>query len=374
MLKKILVLVLSLSIALVASVSVASATVVDDAQDSMDRSKVSVDAVHTFVIDMSSAVDFAAGDTMIFTYKDLPSAGTWTMPTFVAGDYDFNDGTARTENVGSCPAGANNVQVALAAKAVTVTACSGYTASSAGAAVTFVVGSTNKVTNPGTAGQYEVWITGTYGDAQAEVEVPIMADDQVSVSASVDTYISFDVSTSLGSNNSINLGELRFSSVTSSNDSRGTYDGQTDLAADNISLTLNTNAYYGTVIQVMSANAGLKSTVAGNYTLTSASETLAANANTVSGLAGYGLQAQSYSPTQGTLTPQSPFNGATTAVGLVTTSFATVYQTANLTGSTSNPIVANGAASVYVLAVPAKDTPAADDYSDTLTFRATSTF
>ncbi len=75
--------------------------------------------------------------------------------------------------------------------------------------------------------------------------------------------------------------------------------------------------------------------------------------------------------TQGTLTKQTPYNGDGNAVGILDTTFRTIYATP--TNSTSAPIV-GGTAAVYIMAVPAQDTPAADDYTDTLTFRATSTY
>mgnify|MGYP001559463901 CR=1 FL=1 len=388
MLKKILVLVLSLAFVFSSAVSLVGASYVAGVSDTMSRQKLSVVSTHSIAVDMSTSVAVDAGDTFIYTFTDNPGDGTWTFPadgTWASTDFTFNDGTARTVlgtlGVGgtppTCTPGVNNVSVTVnqSAKAITVTACSTYTASAASAIATLTIGTaTGGITNPGgTAGSYEIWVTGSFGDSQSEAEVPTLTDDQVSVNASVDTYISFNATTSSGTAGTLSLGELSFAAVTSSNDAARTDAAGSTLAADNISLTLNTNAYYGTVVQVSSANGGLKSTAAGNYTLTSATETLAVNQNTVSDTAGYGLQAQDSAPTVGTLTKQSPYSSTGNAVGLVSSTFATLYQTANLTGSTSNPIV-GGSMVVYVLAVPAKNTPAADDYTDTLTFRATSTF
>ena len=105
--------------------------------------------------------------------------------------------------------------------------------------------------------------------------------------------------------------------------------------------------------------------------MSSATETLAINQNTKSDTAGYGLQAQAPSVTTGTLSAQTPYNGDGNAVGLIDATYRTIYATP--TNSTNAPVV-GGTASVRILAVPARNTPAADDYTDTLTFRATSTF
>ena len=71
---------------------------------------------------------------MILTFKNLPGTGTWTFPVdqdWVGGDFSFNDGTARTINVGSCPSGANNVRVtpSQGGQSMTITACTSYTTS-----------------------------------------------------------------------------------------------------------------------------------------------------------------------------------------------------------------------------------------------------
>lgn len=367
----------------------ANATIVVATSDIMTRHKLSTISSHTLSVDMSAAQTLVAGETIIFQFKDLPSAGTWTFPlntAWTTSDFTFNDGTARTVvTVGeapTCTEGVNNVSVTadVTNKKLTVTACPTYTPSGAGAISTLTIGvaagGTDRITNPGTAGRYEIWVTGTFGDSQSEAEVPILADDQVSVTATVDTYISFNVTTSNGSDNAINMGELDFAGnpvgdVTSSNDATRLDQAGSTLPADNISMTLDTNAYGGTIIQVKSLNGGLKSTANG-YTLTSATETLAINQDTVGDTAGFGLQAQTAGTTQGTLTKQSPYDGATTAVGLVDSTFRSIYATPTNDNATS-PII-GGTAVVYVQAVPAKNTPAGDDYADTLTFRATSTF
>ena len=316
---KILILSLVLEgIALIGNPRTVNATIVQASSDTMTRHKLSTLSSHTLAVTLSASETLATGETMIFTYKDLPSAGTWTFPldsAWAVGDFSLNDGSARGNpdevgNSASCTghSGTNDYIITndQANKKFTLTTCGSWSASGSGATVTLqvgtVAGGTDRITNPGTAGRYEIWITGTFGDDQSEAEVPILTDDQVSVSATVDTYISFDVTTTNGSDNAINLGELNFAgnpsgSVTSSNDTARTNQAGSTLPADNISLTLDTNAYGGTIIQVKSLNGGLKST-ANSYTLTSASETLAINQNDVSDTAGYGLQAQTATTTQ----------------------------------------------------------------------------
>ncbi len=171
-----------------------SAARVDSAKATVSDSRPSTTATYTFVVDMSTSTNFAAGDTMIFDWPagfTFPANGTW-----VTGDFTFNDGSARTiTSVGAAPtcnAGTSNVSVTADATnlVLTVTACSTYTSSANSAVVTFTVGNTNKVTNA-TAGTYQINIAGNYGDDAQDVIVAMVAG--VSVSASIDETLTTSV-------------------------------------------------------------------------------------------------------------------------------------------------------------------------------------
>jgi len=228
----------------------------------------------------------------------------------------------------------------------------------------------NQIVNPGTIGSKEISIGGTFGDS-GEIDVPIMDDDQVTISASVNTSIAFDLDIenkephTIGASHSesaapysIDLQELTFASITD--------EDTTSVAEIYVNLIVS-NADDGGIIQVLSANGatGLSSASSGDA-IPSATATLATDS--LNG--GYGLAAdEQATATEGTLTEISPFNvfGVTGGVGGLTTSFQTIFNTGGA------PIV-GGDGVIAVRAVAGTSTSAADDYTDTLTFRATATF
>jgi hypothetical protein len=180
-------------------------------------------------------------------------------------------------------------------------------------------------------------------------------DDQVTISATVDTYISFDLDVAAAHGDSdapyaVALGELTFSSITT--------------ATDHIFVDLDTNSDGGASVSVRDINNGLKSAAAGDYTIASASETLQINQTTDDG---YGLQNATWSATSGAWTESGTYDVAGANVGAVATTWAEVAN------STSAAIV-GGSGEILVKAVAAKATPAAIDYTDTLTFRAVGTY
>lgn len=129
---------------------------------------------------------------------------------------------------------------------------------------------------------------------------------------------------------------------------------------ERIWIDLDTNANSGAKIYISSASAGLAS-VATSNTIASAT----ANLSGVS--TGYGAQGQS--ATQGSggpLTTTSPFNGATTNVGVVTNVLREIFDSLA-------PITA-GRGSFYMKAKAANTTPAAGDYKDTITLVSAAAF
>ncbi len=120
-----------------------------------------------------------------------------------------------------------------------------------------------------------------------------------------------------------------------------------------------------TVITVLSSN--LKSTSVPGDIIPSVTSTMAA------GTANYGLCVASTSSTTGTLNEVSPYNGATCVDGAVNTVGVTDGTTRNILNSNSAAIT-GGRAQIRVNAAISTTIPAHNDYSDALTFIATSTF
>lgn len=137
--------------------------------------------------------------------------------------------------------------------------------------------------------------------------------------------------------------------------------GSVSTASDKIWVDLSTNASGGGQVFVISSNAGLESTATG-YTISSVTGDLAGLSE------GFGIRSNSVAQTSGgPFAAVSPFNGASDNVGEISTVFKEIFNT------TSAPIV-NGRGSALVKAKIKNITPAATDYTETLTLVAIGTF
>lgn len=144
---------------------------------------------------------------------------------------------------------------------------------------------------------------------------------------------------------SVNIGTLTVGSVTTS--------------SDKITANITTNANSGGLLYVYDTNAGLKSTTAGNYTIS------AQTADLSSVQEGYGIRGTTTSGAPMQLI--SPYNGAGSNVGLVDT------QQRAFADSSAQPVT-SGSVSFELKAKAKATTPYATDYSDILTVIATGSF
>lgn len=124
----------------------------------------------------------------------------------------------------------------------------------------------------------------------------------------------------------------------------------------NIKLDFATNADAGGSIYIYSQNGALTSSTAPSGPITSATADLSAAGQ------GYGARVSSAS----SLTSLSPYNGAGNSVGILSTVVNTILDTAS-------PI-ASGSAAIQLQAKASNTTPAATDYSDTVTVIAAARF
>ncbi len=132
------------------------------------------------------------------------------------------------------------------------------------------------------------------------------------------------------------------------------------ITSSNVTFGLTTNAASGGGVYVSGLNAGLTSTTE-SYTIPAISGNLA-SANE-----GFGVQATGPSQTSGgPLSTVSPFNGSANTVGAESTTPQSML-------STSNPIV-GGSAYANLQAKAKSTTPAANDYTEILTFIAAANF
>lgn len=132
--------------------------------------------------------------------------------------------------------------------------------------------------------------------------------------------------------------------------------GTVATSSPNLGITFSTNADNGGSVYIYSKNAALKSTVAPSAPINSATANLAAVSS------GYGAQVSSAS----SLTIQSPYNGTANNVGGLATTVNTIL-------SSATPLT-SGSATIQLQAKAANTTPAATDYSDTITMIAAAGF
>jgi hypothetical protein len=132
--------------------------------------------------------------------------------------------------------------------------------------------------------------------------------------------------------------------------------GTPDSSSPSLGLTFATNADNGGSVYIYSKNGALQSINAPGSPINSATADLATASQ------GYGAQVSSATA----LTIQPPYNGSGNNVGVLSTTINTLLA--------SNTPVTGGAATILLQAKPAITTPAATDYSDTVTLIAAAGF
>lgn len=356
--------ILALAFSSVLAVSPVRADAITSKTHTLTRHKTGVVTRHSFAFTLPSA-----------------TSGTLTIKIYSGDGTTVSEGGTMT---GTC-AGGGTIANINGSTTSTVSAdlvdCNG--------AVTITSGDTNNLTatNP-SAGTYitRIYAGGTdhttEGNAEAaathsgNAAISIVDDDQVTVTATVAETMTFDLDTGTaeGANNSapytVDLGTLPTSGVATSGD--GTI--------NRIGVDLDTNASGGAVVQVRNLNGtdGLKSTsVPGDFIPTISGATLDNGSNY-----GYGLCVNKVTVSSGSLNSAGFHAGGTLTTGNTsTTCTSSQHQIATQLNDTFQDIletddapIAGGRAEIFVKASINSTVPAHDDYTDTLTFRATATF
>lgn len=345
---------------------IVTAASVSSASDTMSRLKASTASDHTFLFVTPTGI--AAGQTVTLTF----SAGFTGVSGILFSDIDFASGSTNVcstatyteKTLASTPA-TSTWGAASSGQVVTITSGTDTVAASKCLRIKIGTNATNQstgvnqISNGATGSSDTITIGGTFTDTGV-ISIEIMDNDQVSVTASVDQTLSFDLDTGITSGETatpytVPLGTLSAGSVTHSNGS----------SINQIFVDGGTNASGGMNVSVKNANGaqGLKSTSTPADYIGSTTGTMAA------GTANYGLCVDSATPTgfarSATYTTTCTIASATNGVvGLTTT------PTDILTSST--PVT--GHAQVQVNAAITSSTPAHSDYTDTLTFIATASF
>lgn len=137
--------------------------------------------------------------------------------------------------------------------------------------------------------------------------------------------------------------------------------GSVTTATNKIWVDLDTNSESGAFVYIYSSGMGLTS-VNSSYTITSAT------ANLASVDEGYGLRVESVTQSSGgPLAAVSPYNGASENVGILSTTSRNIL-------TSSGARISSGRSAILIKAKASGLTPAASDYSDTITLIASATF
>lgn len=177
--------IVSIILAHFAFIGSAYAATATDAYDQPSSIKIATASNHSFTLVTPSGV--AEGETIVFTF---PTA--FDTSTIIEDDVDISDDTVDLTTAANCT-GAEQASVVMAADIITITICPGDGGSIAAASsINVEIGANasssgsgiNKITNPSSAGTYYVDVAGSFLDS-ASIPIPIIADDDVGVSASV---------------------------------------------------------------------------------------------------------------------------------------------------------------------------------------------
>lgn len=362
----------------------ASAGILSGVSDTMTRLRINQSADHSIVFTLPASINWdstGGNDDIIFDFPesatDFAQTGTWQTT-----DFTVNDGSALTVSAVNTSAGslsypACGTDVVVAIDTTNLKfgfrRCSGASASAATitTGILGASGGTGTLANGTSTGSKAVAVSFTdegVTDAHTgNLAVSLVDDDSASITASITPVLSFDIDTATSHTEvsgtptpySVAMGALTPGTVKTSDNS----------TVKSIFLDLGTNASLGAVVTLLGTNGGLKST-ATNYTISTA---YGGSAVDLTGQSeGFGLCVKSATATLGTLTAVAPYNGSCNAsshsVGGIDTT------TARNIVTTTNAPAAGGDIEIMVKAKAQTITPAAVDYSETLTFIATGTF
>lgn len=354
---------------------VAIAASITTASDTMSRLKASTASDHTFLF--VTPTGLASGQNMTLVF----SAGFTGVGSMVGADFDLAEGstgvcssaTFTEKSVVTSGGSASQFNIAGASQTVTITSGGASATLTAGRCIRIKAGlnatdttgsgpGTHQITNGATGSTDTITIGGgTFADSGV-ISVDIADDDQVTVSATVNQTLTFDLDTAAtdqesGAPYTVPLGILSSGSVTRS----GT-------ASVNMIIAEGlTNASGGMNVTVRNANGtnGLVSTSVSADKIPSATATMA------TGTANYGLCVATANLAG--FTRATGYVSDTCALSSGTNQVRALSTTATDILTSSAPVTA-GHAEIVVNAAISGITPAHTDYTDTLTFVAAASF
>jgi len=286
-----------------------------------------------------------AGATSVAINFNGADSTTWTGQSGAVN-------TTQTVSSASCAAdsGATALPGSLTAAGSSSTiTISGVTALAASTTYCVDLTSTSAVTNPTSAGEYHPTVTA--GSDNVTVAVRVITNDQVVVTATVAPTFNF----ALSANSDTFTSNLSSSSVVSTS---------------GVTATVNTNAKTGWIAWANDSSTGLTSAAAGKTIASRTPGTFATLTNNTEGYV-FGVTNISQGSGAGTTTATTPYN-ATASSG--------VNNSGSGLDATYRPIASStGTAATAELTLKARAsisslTPAAADYTDTITLIAAGSF
>jgi len=231
------------------------------------------------------------------------------------------------------------------------------------AATTGGTGSASTITNGAVDDDDTIVITGAFGDT-GTITVDIIDDDQVSVTATVNQSVTFDLDTSVADAETSAPYSAALGTIT-------TTDTRVSGTTDSINMIIaegDTNASGGMVVSLRNANGanGLVSTAVPADNINSADGAM------IDGTENYGLCVITAGLTGFSIA--TPYSGNTCATNSETNDVEGLTTTGEDILNSAGAPVSAAHAEISVNAAVSGTTSAHSDYTDTLTFIATATF
>ncbi len=226
-------------------VQVAQAAAITNASDTMSTQKELIASSHTIKFTTPTGAEQST-DTIIVTF---PSTGTtpfnFTSKTIgtVTFTHGATTGSETTEVLAATPgvsdwgavfSGTQNRILTLTAPTDGV----GVATLAATQKIIITYNSTNSINPSVNASPYTIAISGTFGDT-GNISVPILTDDQVAVTATVDNSLTFSIS-----DPSIGFGTLVIANARFANGAATGTDGPTSASAHTLAISTNASSGY----------------------------------------------------------------------------------------------------------------------------------
>lgn len=203
MLKRLVIFisVLTLSLLPLLSIHKVEAAAFTSISDIMSRQKATTVSNHTIAFTQNGSTQFVSGETLTITFES--TFDTSGLDNTDPLDYDITIGGTEEAIVAAGCGATDEIEItSIVADVITFTACGSLTAEAAGSVIVVEIGThtsapsagDTQIINATSSGSKIISLGGTIGDT-GQVAVPILDEDQVTVSANVDPTITSTLDT-----------------------------------------------------------------------------------------------------------------------------------------------------------------------------------